>query len=79
MSRRSFLNRTSAGALAVAFGPAFNGIAGESHPESQWPTGAPGFRFHMIGHAHIDPVWVWPWDEGIAVVHSTFRSALDRM
>ena len=33
----------------------------------------------MIGHAHIDPVWLWPWTEGISVVHSTFRSALDRM
>ena len=33
----------------------------------------------MIGQAHIDPVWLWPWSEGISVVHSTFRSALDRM
>ena len=33
----------------------------------------------MIGHAHIDPVWLWPWSEGLSVVHSTFRSALDRM
>ncbi len=33
----------------------------------------------MIGQAHIDPVWLWPWYEGVAVVHSTFRSALDRM
>ena len=33
----------------------------------------------MIGGAHIDPVWLWPWQEGLSVVHSTFRSALDRM
>jgi alpha-mannosidase len=33
----------------------------------------------MIGHGHIDPVWLWPWSEGVSVVHSTFRSALDRM
>jgi alpha-mannosidase len=33
----------------------------------------------MIGHGHIDPVWLWPWNEGIFVVHSTFRSVLDRM
>jgi alpha-mannosidase len=33
----------------------------------------------MIGQAHIDPVWLWPWQEGLSVVHSTFRSALDRM
>ena len=44
-----------------------------------WPADASQFRFHMIGHAHIDPVWLWPWTEGISVVHSTFRSALDRM
>ncbi len=33
----------------------------------------------MIGHGHIDPVWLWRWTEGVSVVHSTFRSALDRM
>jgi alpha-mannosidase len=33
----------------------------------------------MIGHGHIDPVWLWPWTEGVSIVHSTFRSALDRM
>jgi alpha-mannosidase len=33
----------------------------------------------MIGHGHIDPVWLWPWSEGVSIVHSTFRSALDRM
>jgi len=44
-----------------------------------WPPQANQFRFHMIGNAHIDPVWLWPWSEGISVVHSTFRSALERM
>ena len=44
-----------------------------------WPAEARQFRFHMIGNAHIDPVWLWPWSEGVSVVHSTFRSALDRM
>ncbi|MBZ5586229.1 MAG: alpha-mannosidase [Acidobacteriia bacterium] len=39
----------------------------------------PAQRIHMIGQAHIDPVWLWPWAEGLSVVHSTFRSALDRM
>lgn len=34
---------------------------------------------HMIGNAHIDPVWLWQWQEGFHEVHSTFRSALDRM
>ena len=33
----------------------------------------------MIGNAHIDPVWLWRWDEGFQEVKATFRSALDRM
>ncbi len=44
-----------------------------------WPADAAKHRFHMIGQAHIDPVWLWPWTEGLSEVHSTFRSALDRM
>jgi len=34
---------------------------------------------HMIGNAHIDPVWLWRWPEGLAEIKATFRSALDRM
>jgi len=34
---------------------------------------------HLIGNAHIDPVWLWTWQEGYHEVHATFRSALDRM
>lgn len=34
---------------------------------------------HMIGNAHIDPVWLWQWPEGFHEVRATFRSALDRM
>jgi alpha-mannosidase len=47
--------------------------------KNSWNKEARDTRFHLIGQAHIDPVWLWPWSEGIAVVHSTFRSALDRM
>lgn len=34
---------------------------------------------YMIGNAHIDPVWLWRWGEGLAEVLATCRSALDRM
>ena len=34
---------------------------------------------HMIGNAHIDPVWLWQWQEGFQEVLASFRSALDRM
>ncbi len=31
----------------------------------------------MIGNAHIDPVWLWRWQEGFHEVKATFRAALD--
>ncbi|HZG56949.1 alpha-mannosidase [Paenibacillus sp.] len=34
---------------------------------------------HMIGNAHLDPVWLWQWQEGFQEVKATLRSALDRM
>lgn len=36
-------------------------------------------QIHMIGNAHIDPAWLWPWEDGVAEVLATFRSALDRL
>jgi len=36
-------------------------------------------KLHMIGNAHIDPVWLWQWQEGFQEIKATFRSALDRM
>lgn len=36
-------------------------------------------KLYMIGNAHIDPVWLWTWQEGFHEVRATFRSALDRM
>lgn len=34
---------------------------------------------HLIGNAHIDPVWLWKKSEGLAEIRATFRSALERM
>lgn len=34
---------------------------------------------HMIGNAHLDPVWLWQWQEGFQEVKATFKSALDRI
>ena len=39
----------------------------------------PTQTLHMIGNAHIDPVWLWQWQEGCQETLATFRSALDRM
>ena len=34
---------------------------------------------HMIGNAHLDPAWLWRWQEGFSEIKATFQSALDRM
>ena len=36
-------------------------------------------KFYLIANAHLDPVWQWRVPEGLSLVRSTFRSALDRM
>ena len=33
---------------------------------------------HMIGNAHIDPVWLWPWQAGADEALATMSSAADR-
>ena len=33
-------------------------------------------ELHFICNAHLDPVWLWNWEEGIAAALSTFRSAV---
>ncbi len=34
---------------------------------------------YFVGHAHLDPSWVWDWKEGSAEAKATIRSALDRI
>ncbi len=36
-------------------------------------------KLYSIGNAHLDPVWQWRFPEGLALVKSTFKAALDRM
>lgn len=36
-------------------------------------------KMYMIGNAHVDPVWLWRWQEGFQETKATFRSALDRL
>lgn len=36
-------------------------------------------KIHLIGNAHIDPVWLWRWQDGFSEIKATFQSALDRM
>lgn len=79
ITRRNFINYSSAGVAGIVLGPVpcLPGI--DTQQTGSWLSDEGKYRFHMIGQAHIDPVWLWPWSEGVSVVHSTFRSALDRM
>lgn len=79
ISRRTFINRAGAGSALLAMGPVTNLFATDLQQVVPWQTDAPKYKFHMIGHGHIDPVWLWPMSEGISIVYSTFRSNLDRM
>ena len=51
--------------------------AGQS--STPWPPDASQHKLYVIGNAHIDIPWLWPWPESMAVGLSTFRAALDRM
>ncbi len=33
----------------------------------------------MVGNAHIDPMWIWDWDEGMHEVLQTFGAAAERL
>jgi alpha-mannosidase len=79
LSRRSFLKGAASGTAILALAPASNLFANSFQAGTAWTLDATKFKIHMIGQAHIDPVWLWNWSEGISVVHSTFQSALDRM
>ncbi len=39
----------------------------------------PRTTVHMIGQAHLDPVWLWRWTEGRAEALATSQSAVDRL
>ena len=34
---------------------------------------------HMIGHSHIDPVWLWQWQDGMDEALATFRTVANLM
>lgn len=34
---------------------------------------------HLILNAHIDPIWLWPWQAGLDELLATCRSACDRL
>ena len=34
-------------------------------------------KIHMIGNAHIDPVWLWVWQDGLEVAQLTCQNAVE--
>jgi len=36
-------------------------------------------KIYCVGNAHLDPLWLWQWQEGSCEAKATIRSALDRM
>ena len=32
-------------------------------------------KLFLVCNAHLDPVWLWEWEEGLAETLSTFRTA----
>ncbi|GAA0897548.1 alpha-mannosidase [Virgisporangium ochraceum] len=51
----------------------------KDRPETGRPAATPDRTLHMIGNAHLDPVWLWPWQEGYQEARATFWSAIHRM
>ena len=34
-------------------------------------------KLHLVCNAHLDPVWQWEWEEGLAAAIATFRTAAE--
>ena len=32
-------------------------------------------KIHLVSNAHLDPVWLWEWEDGAGAALSTFRQA----
>ena len=37
----------------------------------------PPRTLHLIGQAHLDPVWLWPWSDGCSEALTTIQSAVN--
>lgn len=72
VEQRKYVSRLFAALLLLALHPTSIGATARGE-ENDKPA------IHMIGHAHIDPVWRWTKDEGHAEVLATFRSAVARL
>ncbi|MBF8189318.1 alpha-mannosidase [Nonomuraea sp. K274] len=65
--------------MAAPMANAPSGAQPPELPRAPRPVATPGRTLHMIGNAHLDPVWLWPWQEGYQEARATFWSAIHRM
>jgi alpha-mannosidase len=56
-----------------------SGAQPQRTPTDSRPLASPGRTLFMIGNAHLDAVWLWPWQEGYQEARATFWSAIQRM
>jgi len=70
-------SRTSPRRAPIANAPSGEQPSGLRREER--PRATPDRTLHMIGNAHLDPVWLWPWQEGYQEARATFWSAIHRM
>jgi alpha-mannosidase len=76
MPRRDFLAGAAAGLMPWLAHPTWASLlsmpAVPRHPGN-------AKVLHLIGYAHIDAAWLWPWRDGSSEVCNTIQSATDRM
>lgn len=86
LDRREFIRLASLGTGGLALNASSpmkifgeGRLSASDQPRESWPPDAAQYRLYMVAYAHTDAVWLWPWEEAMAVVLSTCRSMLDRM
>ncbi|HLK63722.1 MAG TPA: glycoside hydrolase family 38 C-terminal domain-containing protein [Bryobacteraceae bacterium] len=59
-----------------AFARSLEASAAALRPVNDWMK---QFTIRLVGNAHIDMAWLWPWTETVEVVRDTFTTALQLM
>ncbi|MCJ8329001.1 MAG: hypothetical protein HRT89_03820 [Lentisphaeria bacterium] len=47
------------------------------HYESKYEMNNMKKKIHMVCNAHLDPVWLWHWEDGVTEAFATYRIAAD--
>ena len=82
VSRRKFFQAGAASFAATIAGlPSIDNVLTASVHNLPRSPQAPSKNkvLHIIGYAHVDAAYLWPWRDGSNVALTTFRSGLDRI